>query len=104
MGMGSAGLKVWISWGGMLRPGKMNLFSLPWDLRLPLGHLRFFFPPGENSFLVLLRPYSLDVISSTATDIQMSVGVSQVKSKLGQVLAMATAVMPRLCGGDMGVL
>lgn len=54
LGMGSAGLKVWVPWGVMLLPGQMILFSIHWYLRLPISHLRFFLPPGENSFLVLL--------------------------------------------------
>lgn len=60
----------------------MILVPILWERRLLLGHLRFFMPPGEQSFLVffLLILLALAIISSAATNIQMS---CRVKSKPG---------------------
>lgn len=76
----------------MLLPGEMILVPILWDLRLPLGHLRVFMPPGEHSFLVFFLPIllALVIISSAAINIQMSVG-SSLSQDIAPVLAMATA-------------
>ena len=45
----STGLEVFISRGGMIRPGETTMISLNWKLRQPPGHFGFLMPLNQQA-------------------------------------------------------
>lgn len=93
--MGSAGLKVWVPWaGGRDAPARRNDLgsytlgtkAASWPSKNVHASWGTFFPCFLPAILLALA-----VISSAATNIQMSVG-SSLSWDIAPVLAMATAM------------